>query len=81
MSLKSCRWVTGIISTVSLILVAVCFFIDNQTLELSLLGGACVLVIAATVIRSIFWRCPQCGRVLSKGSPAHCSFCGWSEEE
>ncbi len=38
---------------------------------------AMAAVIAQTVVRICFWKCPHCGRILGKQlGPQHCRYCG-----
>ncbi|MDD7652366.1 MAG: hypothetical protein SOY32_04390 [Candidatus Faecousia sp.] len=81
MSLNACRRICGILTAVAVILVVASLLLENNMLKMGLLGAALALILVSAVLRNRFWRCPKCGRVLSKSGPIHCSFCNWEEKE
>lgn len=43
------------------------------------LGVALAVMLAYMVFRYKFWRCPQCGALLARGSGIHCNECHWDD--
>ncbi len=78
MDLKKCKMLLNAAYVLGLGLVVAAFLApEGQPFWLTL-GAAAAVLLAQTVFRYKFWRCPKCGAMLGKGSTPSCPNCHWT---
>lgn len=80
MSHKTARFVSDLLYAISIFLLCIAAFIKlPETAMILLIIIAFAIILAALIIRCLFWRCPYCHEILplnSMYSIVYCPDCG-----
>ena len=78
MDYRKANSVSNTVLIISMILCAGTFFFEEPEIQMLLLIAGAVAIVAAIVIRVIYWRCPHCKKMLPLGfrmEPERCPKC------
>ena len=78
MDYRKANSVSNTVLIISMVLCAGTFFFEEPEIQMLLLLAGAVAIVAAIVIRILYWRCPHCKKMLPLGfrmEPERCPKC------